>query len=103
MAGFGLLRELASREPASRWLCGLVQLAKRFLCGFWSMSATKELLQPYNHVSRRHSPFRSVTTYPPSAPASHPFVSTPDTTLAHATGQIFYLIWWETLKATKSS
>jgi len=54
MAGFGLLRELASREPAGRWLCGLVQLAKCFLCGFCSMSATKEPVQPYNLVSRCH-------------------------------------------------
>jgi len=103
MAGFGLLRELASRKPAGRWLCGLVQLAKWFLCNFCSMSATKEPVQPYNLVFRRHSPFRSVTTYPPSAPASHRFVSTRDTTLAHATGQIFYLIWSGTLKAAKSS
>jgi len=57
MAGFGLLRELASREPAGRWLYGLVQLAKMFLCGFCSMSTTKEALQPYNLVSRLHSPF----------------------------------------------
>jgi len=99
MAGFSLLRELASREPAGRWLCGLVQLAKWFLCGFCSMSATKEPVEPYNHVSTRHSPFRSVTTCPPSAHASHPSVSTRDTTLAHATGKIFYLIWRETLKA----
>jgi len=42
MAGFGLLRELTSREPAGRWLYGLVQLAKWFLCGFGFMSATKE-------------------------------------------------------------
>ena len=103
MVGFGLLRELAFREPAGRWLCGLVQLAKWCLCGFCSMSATKEPVQPYNLVSRRHSPFRSVTTCSPFAPASHPFVSTCDTTLAHATGQIFYLIWQETLKAAKSS
>ena len=103
MAGFGLLRELASREPAGRWLCGLIQLAKWFLCGFCSMSATKEPVQPYNLVSRRHSPFQSVTTCPPSAPAYHPFVSTGDTTLARATGQIFYLIWREILKAAKSS
>ena len=95
MAGFGLLRELASREPAGRWLYGLVQLAKWFLCGFCSMSATKEPIQPYNLVSRLHSPFRSVTTCLPSAPASHPFVSTRDTSKARATGQIFYLIWRE--------
>jgi len=31
MAGFGLLRELASREPAGRWLYGIVQLAKWFV------------------------------------------------------------------------
>jgi len=37
MVGFGLLRELASGEPADRWLYGLVQLAKWFLCGFCSM------------------------------------------------------------------
>ena len=30
-------------------------------------------------------------------------MSTRDTSLAHATGQIFYLIWWETLKAAKSA
>ena len=72
MAGFGLLRELASREPAGRQLCGFVQLAKWFLCGFSSMSATKEQVEPYNHVSRRHSPFRSVTNCPPSAPAPTP-------------------------------
>jgi len=30
-------------------------------------------------------------------------VSTRDTTLARATGHIFYLIWRETLKAAKSS
>ena len=102
MAGFDLLRELASREPACGWLCGLVQLAKWFLCGFFSMSATKEPVELYNLVSRRHSPFRSVTNRPPSAPASHPFVSTRDTTLDHATGQIFYLIWRETLKAVSS-
>ena len=99
MAGFCLLRELASREPAGRWLCGLAQLAKWFLCGFCSMSATKEPVGPYNLVSRHHSPFRSVTTCPPSAPTSHPFVSTCDATLARPTGQIFYLIWQETLKA----
>jgi len=29
-------------------------------------------------------------------------MSTHDTSLAHATGQIFYLIWQETLKAAKS-
>ena len=103
MAGFGLLRELASTEPASRWLCGLVQLAKWFLYGFCTMSATKEPVQPYNRVSRLHSPLRSVTNCPPSAPASHPSVSTRDTTLACATGQIFYLIWRETMKAAKSS
>ena len=100
MAGFGLLRELASTEPAGRWLCGLVQLAKRFLCGFCSMPATKEPVHSYNLVSRRHSPFRSVTNCPPS---SHPSVSTRDTSLARATGQIFYLIWREALKAAKSS
>jgi len=42
MVSFGLLRELASREPAGRWLYRLVQLAKWFLYGFCSMSATKE-------------------------------------------------------------
>jgi len=52
MAGFGLLRELASRQPAGRWLYGLAQLVKWFLCGFCSMSATKEPEQPYNLVSR---------------------------------------------------
>jgi len=31
------------------------------------------------------------------------FVSTRDTTSACATAQIFYLIWWETLKAATSS
>ena len=104
MASFDLLRELACREPTGRWLCGLVQLAKWFLCGFCSMSATKEPVQPYNLVSRRHLPFQSVTTCPPSTPTSHPLVSTHDTTLACATGQIFYLVWWKTLKtANKSS
>ena len=67
------------------------------------MSATKEPVEPYNLVSIRHSPFRSVTTCPPFAPASHPFVSTRDTILARAAGQIFYLIWQETLKAAKSA
>ena len=67
------------------------------------MLATKEPIQPYNLISRLHSPFRSVTTCPPSAPASHPFVSTRDTSLAHTTGQIFYLIWRESLKAAKST
>ena len=43
---FGLLRELASREPAGRWLYGLVQLAKWILCFFFAMSATKEPVQP---------------------------------------------------------
>jgi len=57
MAGFGLLRELASSESAGRWLYGLAQLAKWFLCGFCSLSATKEPVQPYNLVSRLHSPF----------------------------------------------
>jgi len=103
MAGFGLLRELASREPAGRWLYELVQFAKWFLCSFCSMSATKEPVQPYNLVSRLHSPFWSVTTCPPSAPASHAFVSTHDTSSARATGQIFYLIWWESLEAAKSA
>jgi len=56
MVCFGLVRELASREPAGSWLYGLVQLAKWFLCEFCSMSATKEPVQPYNHVSRLHSP-----------------------------------------------
>ena len=46
MAGFGLLRELASRETAGRWLYGLVQLAKWFLCGFCCVSATKEHYSP---------------------------------------------------------
>jgi len=96
MVSFGLLRELASRESAGRWLYGLVQLAKWFLCVFCSMSATKEPVQPYNLVSRLHSLFQSVTTCPPSTPASHPFVSTRDTSSAHATGQILYLIWRET-------
>ena len=104
MAGFaGLLRELASRESAGRWLCGLVQMAKWFLCGFCSMPATKEPVQPYNLVSRCHSPFRSVNNRPPFTPASHPSVSTRDTTLACATGQIFHLSWRETLKAAKGS
>ena len=103
MAGFGLLRELACREPACRWLCGLVQLAKWFLCGFCSMSATKEPVQPYNLISRHDSPFRCVTTCPPSAPATHPSVGTCDATLARVTGQIFYLIWQENLKPVKSS
>jgi len=57
MEHLGLLRELAPREPAGRWLCGLVQLAKWFLYGFCSMSAIKEPVQPYNLVSRLHSPF----------------------------------------------
>ena len=48
MADFDLLMELASRGPAGRWLYGLVQLAKWFLCGFCSMSATKEPIQSYN-------------------------------------------------------
>jgi len=30
-------------------------------------------------------------------------VSTHDTTFARATVQIFYLIWWETLKAVRNS
>jgi len=34
MAGFGLLRELASKEPAGRWLYGLVQLANGFCVVF---------------------------------------------------------------------
>ena len=67
------------------------------------MSATKEPVQHYNLVCGRHSPFRSVTTCPPSAPATHSSVSTCDATLARATGQIFYLIWRETLKAAKCS
>jgi len=67
------------------------------------MSSTKEPLQPYNLVSRLNSPFWSVNTCPPSTPASHPFVSTHDTSLACATGQIFYFNWRETLKAAKSS
>ena len=41
MAGFGLLRELASRGPAGRWVYGLVPLAKWFLCGFCSMSGAE--------------------------------------------------------------
>jgi len=70
------------------------------LCGFCSMSATKE---PIQSVSRLHSPFQSVTTCPTSAPASHPFVSTRDASSARATGQIFYLIWRETLKTAKNT
>ena len=92
MAGFGLLKEMA-REPAGKWLHGIAQLAKWFLSGFCSMSATKELVLPYNLVSRLHSPFQSVTTCPPSAPTSHHFMSIRDTSLARATGQIFYLHW----------
>ena len=56
------------------------------------MSATEEPVQPYNLISSL-----------PSTPASHPFVSTRDTGSARATGQIFYLIWQETLKAAKSA
>jgi len=52
MVGFGLLRKLASRQPAGKWLYGLVQLAKWFLCSFCFMSTTKEPEQPYNLVSR---------------------------------------------------
>jgi len=39
----------------------------------------------------------------PLIPASHPFVSTCDTSFAHATGRIFNLIWQEILKAAKST
>ena len=41
MTCFGLLRELASRKLAGKWLCGLVQLAKWFLYGFCSMSGVE--------------------------------------------------------------
>jgi len=67
------------------------------------ISATNEPVCPYNFVSGLHSPYWNVTPCPPSVPASHPFVSTRDTTYTHATAQIFYFIWWETLKATTSS
>jgi len=39
---------------SSKWLHGLIQLAKCFLCGFCCISATKEPVQPYNFVSRLH-------------------------------------------------
>jgi len=74
------------------WTCQI------FLCGFYCISATKEPVLPYT----LYSLFRNITPYPPSVPASHPFVSTRDTTFTSATAQIFYLIWWETLKATIS-
>ena len=99
MAGFGLLRGLASREPASRWLYALVQLAKWVLCGFCFISAPKEPIQPYNLVSGLHSVYH-LPTFLPRLPT---LVSTRDTSSARATGQIFYLIWWETLKAAKNS
>jgi len=44
-----------------------------------------------------------ITSCPPSAPTSHSFVSTHNTTSNHAIAQIFYLIWQETLKAATSS
>ena len=36
---------------SGKWMHGLIQLAKCFLCGFCCISATKEPIQPYNLVS----------------------------------------------------
>jgi len=72
---------------SGKWVHGLIQLGIYFLCGFYCVSATKE---PYNFVSRLHSPFQSVL---PSTPTSHPLVSTQDTTSTRATALTFYLIW----------
>jgi len=45
----------------------------------------------------------SVTPYPSSAPTSHPFVSTHDTTSACTTARIVYFIWLESLKTATNS
>jgi len=65
-----------------------------------SFTSPKVPVQPYNFViaymdSNRHFEVQ------PLAHASHSFVSTHDTNVASAKGQIFNFIWQETLKATK--
>jgi len=57
---------------SGKWVHGLKQLAKCFLCGFCWMSATKEPVQLYNFVSKLYSPFWSVTACPPSTPPPTP-------------------------------
>jgi len=57
MAVFALVKDQASQESVVNGCMDSYSLAKRFLCGFFYISATKEPVQPYNFVSRLHSPF----------------------------------------------
>ena len=67
------------------------------------ISATKEPVKPYNLISELHLTFGSATPCPTFHPCLPAFVSTHDTSLTCATtGQIFHLIWRETLLKVRS-
>ena len=89
MVVFGLVKGLGSRKSVISRCMVSKQLAKY---GFCCISATKEPVQPYNFISGVLSKCNRLPT------SSHPFLGTHDTSFTGATGQVFYLIWQETLE-----
>ena len=84
----------------------LIMLARRVLCWFCYISATKEPAQPCNLVSGLQSWSASILrsiSCPPHHPQPPPLYEHSWYYFARPTAQIFYLIWRETLQAATST